>query len=129
MTEIEAPKTDFYIRLDTKDDLPTVFSAFYRQDTKTEFDEEAQEYNVVNVGDPYLVKNTRHYAIDVIGIITKKTGNMITDPESGIEFPETREVDGWHLNVRIVDNEFRPHIEEIDAEYGLMPENPRRVWS
>lgn len=127
--ELETPKTDFYIRLDTKDDLPTVFSAFYRQDTKTEFDEETQEYNVVNVGDPYLVKITKHYAIDVVGTITKKTGNMITDPESGVEFPETRAVDGWHLNVRIVDDKFRPHIETIDAEYGLMPGNPIRVWS
>lgn len=127
--ELETSKTDFYIRLDTKDDLPTVFSAFYRQDTKTEFDEETQEYNVVNVGDPYLVKTTKHYAIDVVGIITKKTGNMITDPESGIEFPEKRPVDGWHVNVRLIGDEFRPHIEAIDAEYGVIPERPRRVWA
>jgi hypothetical protein len=129
MTELETPKTDFYIRLDSEEDLSAVFAAFYRQDTTTEFDEATQEYNVVNVGDPYLVKVTKHYAIDIVGIVTKSTGNTITDPESGIEFGERLPVSGWHVNVRLVGDEFRTQIEAIDTEYGVIPTHPRRVWA
>lgn len=129
MTELEQVKTDFYIRLDSEEDFPTVFSGFYRQDTATVVDEDTQETTVVNVGDPYLVKNTKHYTIDVVGIVTKSTGNTITDPESGVEFFEKTPVAGWHVNVRLIDDEVRPQIEEIDAEYGVIPENPRRVWA
>ena len=129
MTEeiIKTPKTDFYLRLNSEADMPTVLSAFYRQDTITEVDDETGEETVVNVGDPYFVPNTHDYAIDVVGVIYDPTGNMLTDPE-GNEYPEMAPLDGWHINIRLSGDARRADVEALDAAYGVTPTSPRRVW-
>ena len=124
---IEAPKTDFFIRLPSEADLPTVFSAFYKQDYITVVDEETGESSQVEEGDPYLVTHTHDYAIDLVGVIYEPTGNMLTDDE-GNEYPETAPVDGWHVNVRLVGDARREDVEAIDEVYGLIPNSPSRVW-
>lgn len=124
---IEAPKTDFYIKLPSEADLPTAFSAFYKQDYVTVVDEETGESSQVADSDPYLVMHTHDYAIDLVGIIYEPTGNMLTDDE-GNEYPETAPVDGWHVNFRLVGDARRADIEAIDAVYGLIPNSPSRVW-
>jgi len=130
MTEeiIEAPKTDFYLRLNAEADMPTVLSAFYRQDTATEVDDKTGEETVVNVGDPYFVPNTHDYAIDVVGVIYDPTGNMLTDPE-GNEYPEMAPLNGWHVNIRIVGDAMRDAVEAIDATHGVIPQHPVRIWA
>jgi len=123
---IEAPNTDFYIKLNSEADLPTVFSAFYKQDYVTVVDEEGNETQTPE-GDPYLVTHTHDYAIDLVGVIYEPTGNMLTDDE-GNEYPETAPVDGWHVNVRLVGDARREDVEAIDAVYGLIPNSPSRVF-
>ena len=58
--------------------------------------------------------------IDVIGIIYKPTGKMLT--ADGIEYPEMTPIDGWHVNVR--STELHP---VLDA-YATAPTTPVRVW-
>ena len=123
---IEAPKIDFYIKLNSEADLPTVFSAFYKQDYVTVVDEEGNETQTPE-GDPYLVTHTHDYAIDLVGVIYEPTGNTLTDDE-GNEYPETAPVDGWHVNVRLVGDARREDVEAIDAVYGLIPNSPSRVF-
>ena len=123
---IEAPKTDFFIRLLSEADLPTAFAAFYQQDYVTVVDEEGNETQTPE-GDPYLVTHTHDYAIDLVGVIYEPTGNTLTDDE-GNEYPETAPVDGWHVNVRLVGDARREDVEAIDAVYGLIPNSPSRVF-
>ena len=127
--EITAPKTDFYVKLATEADMPTALSAFYQQDTTTEVDPETGEETVTNVGDPYFVQNTHDYAIDIVGIIYKATGNTLTDDE-GNEYPETAPLDGWHVNIRLIGDNRRADVEAL-SDYFVDPEpvTPARVWA
>ena len=126
-TIIEAPKVDFYIKLPTEADLPTVFSAFYKQDYVTVVDEETGESTQTPSGEPYLVKTSHDYAIDLVGTIYEPTGVTLTDDE-GNEYPETAPVDGWHVNVRLVGDARREDVEAIDVTYGVTPNSPSRVF-
>jgi hypothetical protein len=109
--------------------MPTALSAFYQQDTTTEVDPETGEETVTNVGEPYLVQNTHDYAIDIVGIIHKATGNTLTDDE-GNEYPETAPLDGWHVNIRLIGDARRADVEAL-SDYFVDPEpvTPARVWA
>ena len=124
---VEPKKTDFYIKLNSEADLPTAFSAFYKQDYVTVVDEETGEETQTPEGEPYLVTHSHDYAIDVVGVIHEPTGNMLTDAE-GNEYPETAPVDGWHVNVRLVGDAVRETVEALDALYGVVPNSPSRVF-
>ena len=108
MIDIEAPKVDFFIKLNSEADMHTAFVDFYQ--------------------DGELVTHTHDYAIDVVGVIYKPTGNMLTDSE-GFEYPETAPVDGWHVNVRLVGDAMREVVEALDALYGVAPNSPSQVFS
>ena len=123
---IDAPKVDFYLKLSAESDMPTVMSAFYRQDYITNVDDEGVETQVAD-GDPYLVAHSHDYAIDVVGTIQEPTGTMLTDDE-GNEYPEMSAVDGWHVNVRLVSDAMRETVEALDATHGVTPVTPQRVW-
>ena len=129
MTEeviIEAPKRDFYLRLSAESDMPTVLSAFYRQDYVTNVDEEGVETQVED-GDPYMVTHSHDYAIDVVGTLHEPTGTMLTDDE-GNEYPEMQAMAGWHVNIRLVGDALRETVEALDTSHGVTPETPMRVW-
>ena len=121
-------KTDYFIKLNDKADMPTAFAAFYRQDTTTEVDDETGEETVVNVGDAYLVSTTHDYAIDLVGVIYEPTGETLTDDE-GNEYPATAPLDGYHVNIRLLNDTMRAAVEAIDAAYGVTPISPSRVWA
>ena len=125
--EPEVIKTDFYLRLATEADMPTVLSSFYTQDTETTVDEETGEETTTNVGDPYLVSNTSDYAIDVVGTLHEPTGNTLTD-EDGMEYPEMQAMSGWHVNIRLMGDAMRDTVETLDTSHGVTPEAPMRVW-
>ena len=125
--EPEVIKTDFYLRLATEADMPTVLSSFYTQDTETTVDEETGEETTTNVGDPYLVSNTSDYAIDVVGTLHEATGNTLTD-EDGMEYPEMQAMTGWHVNIRLTGDAMRDTVETLDTSHGVTPETPMRVW-
>ena len=129
MTEeviIEAPKRDFYLRLSAESDMPTVLSAFYRQDYVTQIDDEGVETQVAD-GDPYLVTHSHDYAISVVGTLHEPTGTMLTD-EEGNEYPQMQAMAGWHINIRLVGDAVRETVEALDASHGVNPETPMRVW-
>jgi len=123
----EAPKTDFYLKLFSEADVPTVLSAFYKQDTTSELDPETGEEIVTNVGDPYFVQNSPDYAIDLVGIIYKPIGNILTDSD-GIEYPEMAPLDGYHINIRLNGDNRREDVEAL-SDYFVDPTTPSRVWS
>jgi len=120
-------RNDFFLKLASEADMPTALSAFYRQDTETTVDDETGEETVTNVGDPYMVKQTADYAIDILGIISKPTGNILTDAE-GNEYPEQAPIDGWHINIRLLNDTLREVTEAIDLTNGTSPVTPSRVW-
>ena len=125
--EVIAPKRDFYLRLSAESDMPTVLSAFYRQDYVTVVDEETGESSQVEDGESYLVTHSHAYAIDVVGIIHEPTGVTLTDSE-GMDYPEVAAVDGWHVNIRLVGDAMRETVEALDATHGVTPNSPSRVW-
>jgi hypothetical protein len=122
----DAPKQDFYLRLSAESDMPTVLSAFYRQDYVTNVDDEGNETQVAD-GDPYLVTHSHDYAIDVVGTLHEPTGTMLTD-EEGNEYPEMQAMAGWHINIRLVGDAVRETVEALDTSHGVNPETPMRVW-
>jgi hypothetical protein len=125
---IEEPiRSDFYIRLTSEADMPTVFHAFYTQDTETTVDPETGEETTVDVGDPYLIQNTPDYALDVVGVIHKPTGVILTDAD-GNEYPEMTALTAWHLNIRLLNDTKRTIVESIDELYGVTPGTPNRLW-
>ena len=125
--ETTSTRNDFFLKLASEADMPTVLSAFYRQDTITEVDGETGEETVINVGDPYIIMQTADYAIDIVGIISKPTGNILTDAE-GNEYPEQAPIDGWHINIRLLNDTLREVTEAIDLTNGTSPVTPSRVW-
>jgi len=127
MIDLETPKTDFYIKLASEADMPSVLAAFYKQDYTTIVDPETGEESTQVEGDPYLVAHTADYAIDVVGTIQEPTGVMLTDAE-GNEYPEMAILDGWHINIRLSGDNKRADVEALDTVYGVVPNSPSRVW-
>ena len=67
------------------------------------------------------VKVPKYAAVDVIGVIYKPTGKMLTTDEG--EVPEMAPVEGWHVNVRHTDE-----ASELDA-YKVEVATPVRGWA
>ena len=127
ITEEETPRTDFYLKLDAEADMPTVLSAFYKQDYTTIVDPETGEESLQIEGDPYFVSNTTDYAIDVVGLLQEPTGATLTD-DYGMEYPEMVALDGWHVNIRLLNDVVRDAVEALDVSHGVTPDAPKRVW-
>lgn len=99
-------------------------------DAYLKFTDEAQAESVLYTevptkwdeeGEPTAWEPKPNYAnIDVIGIIYTggewdAEGNVVTEPVA---------LDGWHVNVRVVEGE---DAEALEA-YAVTPTTPRRVW-
>ena len=126
--DVVAPKTDFYIKLNSEADMPTALAAFYKQDYTTIVDPETGEESTQIEGDPYLVSGSADYAIDVVGVLQKATGVMLTDDE-GFEYPEMAALDGWHVNLRLSGDNRRADAEALVAyTVDPSPVTPARVW-
>ena len=70
------------------------------------------------------VEVANYMNIDTIGIIDKPTGNVI-ELEPGILIPQTRVIEGWHVNVRLMPGEDGTPLES----YEVYPNSPVRVWA
>ena len=106
--EVEAPKTDFYLKLASEASMPSVLSIFY--------DEE---------GD--FVSNTADYSIDVVGVLQEPTGVTLTN-DDGMEYPEMTTLDGWHVNIRLSSDVRRDAVEALAVSHGVTPDTPKRGW-
>jgi hypothetical protein len=60
--------------------------------------------------------------IDTIGIIYKPTGE--TTEQDGVDVPVMAPIEGWHVNVRVVDED----AEALEA-FEVHPATPMRVWA
>ena len=69
------------------------------------------------------IENPHYSNIDVIGVIYKPTGAMLTG-EDGIEYPEMQAIEGWHVNVWVLPDEDATALHP----YVITPTNPVRVW-
>ena len=132
----EAPKRDFYYAFTDEAAAAEALQPFYHQpqvqsvDAETGeklFDAETGEPIMENDGDAYLVTGSADHAFDIVGLIHKATGVMLTDDE-GMEYPEMAPVDGWHVNLRIRGDYMRDEAEAIDATDGVSPVTPHRTW-
>ena len=124
---VVAPKNDFYLKLDAEASMPSVLSAFYKQDYSTIVDPETGVESTQIEGEPYFVSSTADYAIDVVGVLHEATGNTLTD-DDGMEYPEVAALDGWHVNIRLSSDAMRDAVEALDVSHGVTPDAPRRVW-
>ena len=106
--EQDVVKNDFYLKLTDEAAMPTALSAFY--------DEEGE-----------FVDNTTDYAIDVVGLLQEPTGATLTD-DDGMEYPEMVDLDGWHVNIRLLNSTKRTIVEAIDDTLGVTPTSPLRIW-
>lgn len=102
--------TDLYLRFDSETQAQSVL---YRIEGAVEADPE----NDIEAVEGYEVANYAN--IDTIGIIYEggewdAEGNVITEPVA---------LDGWHVNVRVVDEDAEPLM-----PYSIVPTTPRRVW-
>ena len=100
-------KIDFYLKLANEAAMTTVLSDFYNDDE--------------------FVPNTSNYAIDVVGTLSEPTGNTLTD-DDGLEYPEMQDLDGWHVNIRLIGDEVRAAVEALDETHGVTPSVPQRIW-
>ncbi len=98
---------DLYLKFT---DEPQANSVLYTE-VPTAWDEE---------GEPTAWYSQPNYAnIDTIGVIYEggewdDEGNVITEPAA---------LSGWHVNVRVVDEDPTPL-----EEFAVIPTTPRRVW-
>jgi hypothetical protein len=63
----------------------------------------------------------KYAAVDVVGVIYKPTGNVLTTDEG--EVPEMAPLDGWHANVR--HNVEAPELQP----FQVYPVAPKRMWA
>ena len=101
-------KTDFYLKLTSEAAMTTVLSAFYNEEGE-------------------FVGNTADYAIDAVGVLQEPTGKTLTD-DNGREYPEMVSLDGWHINIRLLNEVMRDAVEALDVSHGVTPDAPKRVW-
>ena len=71
-----------YLKFDSEAQFKTAFAEHM---IKTEDGETAT---------PYIGSS----AVDVVGVIYKPTGKILTDAE-GMQYPERVPIDGWHVNL------------------------------
>lgn len=67
-------------------------------------------------------KKPKFINTDVIGDIYRATGN--TTEVDGVEVPEMEKLDGYHVNVRVTDEDT-----STIEQYTVQPKNPQRVWA
>ena len=78
---------------------------------------EADEEMGIEASEGYEVANYKN--IDVLGVLYEKQD--IVDPENP---PEPVPMEGWHVNVRVVDGEDGTPLQP----FSVVPTLPRRIW-
>jgi hypothetical protein len=100
--------TDYYLKFDSEAQAESVLYT----EVPTKWDED---------GNVTETEPRANYAnIDTLGILYEggewdEDGEVISEPVA---------LEGWHVNVRVVDGEDPGPLEE----YEVTPQNPRRIW-
>lgn len=116
MEEEYDPSTSpmYYLKFDSEEQALTLLSDFF----KTETDPDGNEH-LVQV-------SYRDFAVDLDIAITEPTGNILTD-EQGNEYPETAPVPGYHVNLKLVGEQFRTQAQQLEP-YRVYPNTPSRTF-
>ena len=105
---------DYYIKAENEEAL---WSALFAADVASESTEDGVTYRGAKEG----------YALDVIGLIYKGTGQMVevNDPDMGTyTYEEQAPIDGFHANLRgNLTDEQKALLPLIDK-----PATPNRIW-
>ena len=72
----------------------------------------------------YSENRPNYQNVDVIGAMFEPTGNTLTDGEGG-SFPEMAPIEGWHVNVALIDGEDEAEL----MPFAVQPNSPSRVWA
>ncbi len=88
------------------------------QDLYLSFADEAIAHGILFDSEQPLFRN-----IDVIGVIYKSTGEMLQGEDG--PYPEMAPVPGWHVNVRLADDEDGADLQA----HAVAPVTPVRVWA
>ena len=100
--------TDLYLKFADKAEANSVLYTVHP---------ETVDEDGVTVSEAYTTPNYQN--IDVLGTLYE--AQVIVDPEDP---PEPVALDGWHVNVRVVEGEDAEALEL----YSVIPTQPRRVW-
>jgi hypothetical protein len=103
--------TDLYLSFPDEAAAKAVLYRIEGAAEATEDTEAVEGYEVANYAN-----------IDTIGIIYKPTGE--TTEQDGMAVPVMAPVEGWHVNVRVVDED----AEALQA-FEVHPATPMRVWA
>jgi hypothetical protein len=38
------------------------------------------------------------------------------------------DLDGWHVNIRLIGDEVREAVEALNVTHGVTPSTPHRIW-
>ena len=78
-------------------------------------------YNLEEGDEDILISCYRN--VDIVGTIYKPTGK--TRVEDGVPIPVMAAIPGWHVNVRLMQDEDGESLEQ----YRVYPNTPSRVWA
>lgn len=90
-------------------------------DLYLKFKDKAQAASIIYV-DAKAAEDELQFAYrntDVVGVIYKPTGKTLKD-----DTPEMKALDGYHVNIRLCDDEDA----EVLLPYSIEPLTPSRVW-
>lgn len=105
--------SDFYLKFSSKTEADSVLY--------TTTDEVTDQEGVV-VQEASVKPNFAN--IDVVGTISKPTGEFTFVEGSDVSVPVMAELDGYHVNVRVVDSEDASAL----LPFSVVPTVPMRVW-
>ena len=114
----------FWVKQQFYEDTPMYIDYHLRFTDASEADAVLFETQVAPADEPYEVRDVkvpRYAAVDVIGVIWKPTGKLLSTTEG--EVPEMAPVEGWHVNVR--HNADAPEL----APHQVFPQAPVRGWA
>ncbi len=100
-----------------------MITRFYSFPTQQDFINACSHLTHLNEhNEPEIIRQTHDYSIDEVGIIYKKTGVMLQDITTGMEYPESLPISGWHVNA--ISNE-----PILPAQVEVFPKSASRVFA
>ncbi len=72
-----------------------------------------------------LVHDNRRISVSEVGIISVPSGEVVIS--DGEEIPVMERIDGWHVNIRSLDDELSKNMASLPNQE--FPETPTQVWA
>lgn len=72
-----------------------------------------------------LVHDNRRVSVVEVGVISVPSGEVVIS--DGEEIPVMQQIDGWHVNIRSLDDELSKKLTSLPNQE--FPETPIQVWA